>query len=164
MMADMEVEAMANNPYEDSLELRVLSATPIERVMILYDSAIDALRAARGHLLSGEIRPRSRAITRAVNILMELNASLNHQLGGELSVGLSKLYNFMTNTLLEANYRQTEAGLITVEKLLVSIREAWMAINESPAVSSAVPSLPGGLMDPFSGCGDHTGLTRQWSA
>ena len=130
----MEVGAMFNNPYEDSLEMRVLSATPLGLVTLLYEGAIAAVRAGRSHLTNGEIRPRSRAITKAVNILIELENSLNHSADRELCARLSGLYAFMKQTLLEANYRQTEAGLITVEKLLVSLGESWAQIGAQPRI------------------------------
>jgi flagellar protein FliS len=128
----MELGAMFNNPYEDSLEIRVLSATPLGLVTLLYEGAIAAVRAARNHLSKGDIRPRSRAVTKAVNILIELENSLNHSADRELCARLSGLYAFMRQTLLEANYHQTEAGLITVEELLVSLGESWVQIGTQP--------------------------------
>jgi len=120
---------MLANPYADSLELRISSATPLELVTILYDGAIDAVRSAREHLASGEIYLRSRAVTKAVNILIELSRSLNMEAGGELSRRLSGLYDFMQRSLLDANFRQTDEGLATTEKLLTELREAWAALS-----------------------------------
>jgi flagellar protein FliS len=139
-MTDMGFSTMLDNPYSDSLELRVSSATPLELVTILYDGAIDAVRAARRHLASGEIYARSRAVARAVNILIELTGSLNFDAGGDLSNRLAALYDFMQRGLLDANFRQTDEGLATTERLLLSLREAWAAVSNR--TSSVVPSPP----------------------
>jgi flagellar protein FliS len=134
---------MLDNPYADSLELRVSSATPLELVTMLYDGAIDAVRAARGHLAAGEIFPRSRAVAKAVNILIELSQSLDYQ-AGDLSKRLAGLYDYMQRTLLDANFRQTDDGLATTESLLVSMREAWASVSgrASFVVPVVVPDAP----------------------
>jgi flagellar protein FliS len=131
---------MLDNPYADSLETRISSATPLELVTILYDGAIEAVRSARGYLASGEIQLRSRAITKAVNILIELSRSLNLEVGGELSKRLAGLYDFMQQSLLDANFRQTDEGLATTESLLVSLREAWATLSHR--TSPAAPAVP----------------------
>jgi flagellar secretion chaperone FliS len=140
-MADMGVrKPMLHNPYADSLETRISSATPLELVTILYDGAIEAVRAARGHLASGEIHLRSNAITKTVNILIELSRSLNMEAGGELSKRLAGLYDFMQRSLLDANFRQTDEQLATTERLLVSLREAWATLSHR--TSPALPFVP----------------------
>lgn len=137
----MVVSAMQDNPYAKSLEARVLSATPLELVVILYDEAINAVRAARTHLASKNIHARGRAVSKAVSILLELNRSLNFEAGGgELSKRLAGVYGFMRSSLLEANFRQTDDGLETTERLLVSLRDAWFAVSAQPSPSSDVPS------------------------
>ena len=143
---------MLNNPYEDSLEIRVLSATPLGLVTLLYEGAIAAVRAARGHLSNSEIRARSRAVTKAVKILIELDNSLNHDADREMCARLSGLYAYMRQTLLEANYHQTEDGLITVEKLLVSLGESWRQIGSQPRIPEYQIPVP------------VPAQTRQWNA
>src|SRR5580658_6251130 len=104
-MADMVVSAMQENPYSKSLEARVLSATPLELVVILYDEAIQAVRAARTHLASKNIHARGRAVSKAVSILLELSRSLNFEAGDrELSKRLAGVYEFMRSSLLAANF------------------------------------------------------------
>jgi flagellar protein FliS len=140
----MVVSAMQDNPYSRSLEARVLSATPLELVVILYDGAIDAVRAAREHLASKNIHARGRAVSKAVSILLELSRSLNFEAGDrELSQRLAGVYWFMRSSLLEANFRQTDDGLATTERLLVSLREAWVAVSvQATAVSAASSAAP----------------------
>jgi flagellar protein FliS len=132
---------MQDNPYSKSLEARILSATPLELVVILYDEAINAVRAARAHLASKNILARGRAVSKAVSILIELSRSLNFDAGdGELSKRLAGVYAFMRSSLLDANLRQTDDGLATTERLLVSLREAWFAVSAQPSSISAAPS------------------------
>ena len=159
-----------DNPYLDSLEIRVLSATSLELVAILYEGAIGAVRAAREHLAAGRIHERARAVSKAVNILIELNRSLNLEAGGELSKRLAGLYDFMQRTLLDANFRQTDDGLATTESLLVSLHQAWAAISVRPVSASAAATGPAAsasastLALPWDTFSNLAEQTRVWSA
>jgi flagellar protein FliS len=127
---------MYNSPYfANSLETRVLSATPIELVQMLYDGAIDSIQAARKHLAEGRIKDRSLSVSKAIAILAELKGSLNYEKGGELSVMLGGLYSYTQRILLEANFRQTDDGLAESERLLKTVREGWAQIGGQPAES-----------------------------
>ena len=70
---------MYENPYAASLDTKILSATPLELVKLLYQAAIEAVQAARQHLACGVIVERARSVGRAVEILAELSGSLDHQ-------------------------------------------------------------------------------------
>ena len=120
---------MYENPYASSLETKILSATPMELVKLLYQAAIEAVQAARQHLTRGEIVERGRSVNKAVAILSELSGSLDHEKGGELSTRLAALYDYLQRTLLEANFRQTDEELTKAELLLKTLNEAWSAID-----------------------------------
>ena len=122
------------------LETRVLSADPLELICMLYQHAIEAVRDARAHMASGEIAPRSQAITKAIGILDELNVSLDHAAGGAISSNLEQLYNYMTVRLTEANMRKQETPLAEVEGLLSTLAEAWKETRARQPESSQPPA------------------------
>ncbi len=64
---------MWENAQDAYLEQRVLSADPLELVRLLYQAAIAAVRDARRALSAGEIAARSRSISKACGIVLELN-------------------------------------------------------------------------------------------
>jgi flagellar protein FliS len=72
------VNIMWNNGHDAYLESRVLSADPIELVNMLYQGCMQAVREARLHLAEGRIAERSREITKACQIVIELAVSLDH--------------------------------------------------------------------------------------
>lgn len=113
---------------EKYLEWEVLDADPRKLIALLYRGAIEASAAARGHLAAGEIRERSRQITRAWEILQELAGSLDSKIGGEMGANLARLYAYMQIRLIEANATQTAAPLMEVESLLVILSEAWLRV------------------------------------
>jgi flagellar secretion chaperone FliS len=123
-------QCMYENPYAFSLEARILSATPMELVKLLYQAAIEAVQDAREQLSRGEIMERGRSVSKALKILAELSGSLDHAKGGELSGRLAALYDFAQRTLLDANFRQADDGLEKVEELLKTLYEAWSGIDQ----------------------------------
>jgi flagellin-specific chaperone FliS len=56
---------MWQNAHDAYVESRILSAGPVELVRLLYQGAAGAVRDARRHLASGEIRQRSGSISKA---------------------------------------------------------------------------------------------------
>lgn len=116
---------MRLNAHQRYIEDEVLTADPLRLVRLLYRAAVEAVAGARRHLHNGEIRPRSRAITKAVEILAELSSSLDHENAGDLSFQLARLYDYMQRRLIEANASQSDAPLAEVEYLLSSLEDAW---------------------------------------
>lgn len=128
------------------LENRVLGASPLELVTILYEEAAKSVRDGAAAIRSGDIRGRSREITRVQLILGELSASLNPEAGGELASRLNDLYSYMQRRLTEAHVQQSVAPLEEVGRLLAILAEGWQrcASNETsahPAPSSEVMSM-----------------------
>jgi flagellar secretion chaperone FliS len=127
------------NPFGAYLESKILSASPLELVSLAYEGAIEAVRDARVCLAEKRIHDRSRAITKAQLILTELQHSLDFTHGGDLSVQLARLYDYMQRRLIDANFQQAEPPLVEVENLLETVRESWkeLAQQQKPMVAAA---------------------------
>lgn len=120
-----------SNPYDSYLESRVLSASPVELVEMLYVAAIEAVGHARAHLASGDIAARGVAVTRASNIVGELVQSLDHSNGGALAADLQHLYDYVLRRLQAGHFEQSDAALAEVETLLGTLAGAWREIAAS---------------------------------
>ncbi len=116
---------MANRASNTYLENRILSASPLELVAILYEEAEKSVREALAALSRGDIRGRSREITRAQLILGELSTSLDLEAGGELAVRLGELYAYLQTRLAEANRDQNAHPLEEVSRLLTTLLDGW---------------------------------------
>ncbi|HYL77303.1 MAG TPA: flagellar export chaperone FliS [Bryobacteraceae bacterium] len=111
--------------YQNYFDQEVLTANPVRLVELLYRGALDSIASARRHLASGNIRARSKAIAKTMEIVTELSLSLNQEAGGELSQTLAELYAYTETLLIEANARQTDPPLAEAERLLSTLAEAW---------------------------------------
>ena len=130
----MPTTANSNGYHDAYRESEILSAGPVELILILYRAALGAIRSARGCLRQGDIRGRSGHITRAVTILAELEFSVDRSLGHEVGGDLVELYDYVQRLLLEANGRQIDPPLAEAEGLLVTLIEAWSDLAAQPAV------------------------------
>jgi len=128
---------MARTIHDTYLEMEVFSADPMKLVGMLYRGAIVAVETARQHLSAGAIRERSRQISKATAILNELQTSLDHQRGGEISRALAALYDYMRRRLIEANTQQIDRPLKEVHGLLTTLAEAWSTAAPLPAFVNA---------------------------
>ena len=122
------------------VETEILQADPVRLVCLLYRGAVDASAKARQHLRAGQIRERSRQITRASEIINELAISINTEQGGQIGRNLVELYDYMQGLLQQANFRQSDAPLLELEKLLSTLLTAWEQCQ--PAADSAPVSHP----------------------
>ena len=108
----------------------VLTASPGQLVVLLFDGALQAMAAAREALdrPSRDLRRFEvvhRQITKARRIISELRGSLNFQDGGDFAPLMEQLYEYYNRRLLEANLRKDPAPIAEVEKLLGELRDAW---------------------------------------
>jgi len=112
-------------PIDTYEQNRILSASPLELVQILYAAAVRAVENAQNSLEAGDIASRSRQISRAQEILLELAASVDSSQGGEIGGGLLALYDYMQGRLAEANMKQQSQPLADVGNLLRTLQGAW---------------------------------------
>ena len=131
---------MLHNAHDAYVETRVLSAGPMELVRILYQTAAGSVSDARRYLGAGDVLARSRAISKACEVLLELTGALDFASGGEIAQRLAQLYEYMLHRLTEANFKQIDAPLGEVLALLTTLSEAWAAVGTSPQPPAVEPS------------------------
>ncbi len=115
-----------NRYFEDI----ILSASPIELVRIMYQRGIALTADAREHLREGRIRERVQAVTKVHAILSELMVSLDMDKAPELAHNLRRLYCYMQQRLIEANFSREDAPLEEVGRLMSTLADAWQAVPE----------------------------------
>ncbi len=106
----------------------VAAADPHRLIVMLMDGALERIGSARGAIEHGELNTRNHLISRAVDILQELRASLNMEAGGEIAANMADLYDYASKQLLRANLQNKPELLDEVANLLRQIRSAWIQI------------------------------------
>ena len=105
------------------------TATPHQLIDMLFVGACARMKKAKGCIEHGDIEGRSSGINAALSILTGLQASLDHDQGGDLAENLDALYDYMQRRLYHANTENDAAALDEVVDLLATLRGAWDAIG-----------------------------------
>jgi flagellar protein FliS len=113
------------NAYSQYQQNQVLSASPEQILLMLYDGAIRFTRQAMYGLEEENLPIFHHGIQKTLAIITEFSNSLDHEIGGEISVNLDALYTFMIRELTLANLHKDIAKLKVVEKLLIDLRATW---------------------------------------
>lgn len=112
------------------LESGVMSASPHQLIVMLFDGAQSALVRARILMNQRDIPAKGAAISKAIDIINNgLNAGLDLEKGGEMAENLSVLYDYMSRRLLHANLHNDEQAIDEVLALLENIADAWRQIG-----------------------------------
>jgi len=108
----------------------VLTASPGQLVLMLFDGALRFLSQAQDSFASDESNPKrveqiNGSLVKAQNILIELRATLNLEAGGDYASNLDRLYEYYIRRLFEANVKKRVEPVIEVERLLRQVRDGW---------------------------------------
>lgn len=104
------------------------SRSPIELVLMLYDGALRFVGEAQAAATRNDIAARSEAVSRALDIISELQNTLDVKTGGDLALELDRLYSYINTRLLDVSLKKEPAALEEVHKLLTTLREGWSQV------------------------------------
>lgn len=122
-------------------ESAILTASPEQLVVLLYDGALRFLRQAQAAGGEGAAQHARDRLDRAEAIIDELLATLDMDAGGELAQRLEGIYVFCKRCLMEARIERDLAKVATVVRLLSELRESWAALAGKPAPAPAPASV-----------------------
>ena len=117
---------------------QIESASPVQRVILLYDGAIRFLETAAEQMGRREFESSTLANIRAQNILVELRTALDFKAGGDVAPTLHRYYGRHLRSLAEANLRRDPAVLAEVAASLREMREAWSTVEAGGVGAVAV--------------------------
>jgi flagellar secretion chaperone FliS len=120
----MTAYAPAPHAYRESA---VLTATPEQLVVMLYDGANRFLTQSAVAMREGRAGVAGEKLRRAEAIIDELLATLDLSVG-EVAERLQALYLFFKEHLMAARLKQDPAKVDDVARLMRELRSAWAAI------------------------------------
>ena len=98
-------------------------------IVLLYEGAIKFLKLAILGIEAKNYEEKGKYITKAQDIINELNAVLDMEAGGEIAANLRKLYLFMNQRLSEANIKRDPQMILEVISLMEELNQSWKAIS-----------------------------------
>jgi flagellar protein FliS len=143
-----------DNPSNEYLRSAVMTASPEQLHLMLYDGAIRFARQGIEGIRAGKWEEAFNGFTRAQKIILEMTSALNYDMDRQLCERMAGLYNFIYRKLVEASVDRNVMAGEEALGLLEYQRETWVMLIEklrqehgsqrspSPVASDAGEPLP----------------------
>jgi flagellar secretion chaperone FliS len=118
-------------------ETEVLTATPGQLVVLLYDHLLTSLRRARVAMEAREVEVQGECLEKARVILTELLVTLDHDRGAEVAANLGALYSFLLGELVQVGIRADVHRLDRVTNMIGELRDAFAQLATSHVAVAA---------------------------
>ena len=118
-------------------ETEVLTATPGQLVVLLYDHMLASLRRARVAMEARDADLQSECLEKGRAVLTELLVTLDREKGGEVAANLGALYAFLLGELVQVGVRSDVPRLDRVTNMIAELRDAFAHASASPVALAA---------------------------
>ena len=109
-------------------QTKVNTTTQEEVVILLFEAAIKFLQQAKKKIEEKNYAEKGILISKALDIISELDGSLNTERGGEIATNLHNLYYYCQTRLLIANLKLDRGIIDEVIEILKKIGSAFAEI------------------------------------
>jgi flagellar protein FliS len=116
------------NPGMEYLRTKVLTASPEQLQLMLFDGAVRFARQGRDALADGRLEASCDRLLRSQKIVLELTASLKPDVAPQLVDQLRGLYSYIYRRLVEANTRHDLQAADEAIDLLDYQRQTWQML------------------------------------
>jgi len=116
------------NPYQVYQQNSVMTASPQELTLMLYNGCIKFIKLAKKAMDKKDIEEKHTNIIKAQAIIQELRITLNQEI--EVSISMEQLYEYIYSRLIEANMKNDVEILEEVQGHVVELRDTWKQVME----------------------------------
>lgn len=122
----MEDIMAGSNPYASYMNSQVMTATPAQLTLMLYDGAIKFANIARKAIEDKEYEKANTNIHKVENIIEEFRATLNFDY--PVAEEFDKVYEYVYRRLVDANIKKDIEILDEVLGHIRGMRETWIEV------------------------------------
>ncbi|MFT8310767.1 MAG: flagellar export chaperone FliS [Sporolactobacillus sp.] len=119
---------MQASAYKNYQKNSVLTATPGELTLMLYNGCIKFIRQAKLAVSEKNIENKNTYIQKAQAIINELMLTLDQK--QQVAKSMMQMYDYMNRRLIDANIKNDEAILDEVEGFVTEFRDTWKQVIE----------------------------------
>ena len=112
--------------YQQYEKNKILTASPAELTLMLYEGAIKFANIAIMAIEKGEIEKAHNNIRKVERIIEEFQATLNHKY--PVAKDFDEVYTYLKRRLLEANIKKDKDIMEEVLKHLRTMRDTWKEV------------------------------------
>lgn len=112
--------------YQQYERNKILTASPAELTLMLYEGAIKFANIAIMSIEKGEVEKAHNNIRKVQRIIEEFQATLNHKY--PVAKDFDEVYAYLQKRLLEANLKKDKEIMEEVLKHLRTMRDTWKEV------------------------------------
>lgn len=135
------MESKAGNTTKAYLKTKVMTASPEQLQMMLYDGVIRFCEQARQAIQDIEIEKSHTLLTRAENIILEMCCSMRDEIAPETCAKMRSLYIYCYEQLITANMKRDVVYLDNALKVIRHMRETWIMLMKKIKQEKAAQHL-----------------------
>lgn len=117
---------MAANPYAQYQRSKILTASPAELTLMLYEGAIKFGNIAIDAIEAKEVERAHEHIVKVQRIIEEFRATLNMKY--PVAQDFENVYSYLASRLVEANVKKDAEIMREVVEHLRTMRETWIEV------------------------------------
>ena len=117
---------MTGNPYAQYSQNKILTASPAELTLMLYDGAIKFCNIAIMGIEQNDVQKAHNNIMKVQKIIEEFQLTLNFKY--EIANDFNNVYNYIMKRLREANMNKDKEILEEVLEHLHTMRDTWKEV------------------------------------
>jgi flagellar protein FliS len=126
----------ANQYRQVGATSEVAGADPHRLIQMLMEGALTRMSQAKGMIETKNYEGKAKLLGRVMDIIATLQSSLDHDQGGDLSVNLDRLYDYMNRRLLMASSANDISMIDEVMSLLLEVKSGWDGIREEYLINT----------------------------
>lgn len=127
---------VGQNPYAQYKNSKVLTASPAELTLMLYEGAIKFCNMAVMAMESGEVEKAHHNIVRVQRIIDEFRNTLDRKY--PVAADFDRIYVYLLQRLFDANIHKDKEILEEVLGHLRSMRDTWIEVMKANKVRGAM--------------------------
>ncbi len=116
----------AHNPFAEYTNNKIMTASPAEITLMLYEGAIKFCNIAIVSIEHGEIEKAHLNTKKTQRIIEEFRNTLDHKYA--VAKDFDRIYVYLLQRLFEANMKKDPAILEEVNTHLRSVRDTWKEV------------------------------------
>lgn len=117
---------MAANPYAQYQRSKILTASPAELTLMLYEGAIKFGNIAIEAIEAKEVEKAHEHIIKVQRIIQEFRSTLNMKY--PVAQDFENVYSYLASRLIEANVKKDAEIMREVVEHLRTMRETWIEV------------------------------------
>ncbi len=111
------------NPYQAYQQNSVMTASPQELTLMLYNGCLKFLKMAKKAMADKNFEDKNTNFIKAQNIIQEFRSTLDPE--AAISADLEQLYEYIYSLMVTANMENNLEALEEAEGYVLELRDTW---------------------------------------